>query len=253
MNRIKEFDMSPQDAYRFATGKLQINDDSFVTEELHNELVLRANELVPHTTTLILKDYLKDYFSYKLDGKRRLYDSVETSWKHKIQSIIDPSKNEFNWHNAKLHSHPRMRYREWKKMIKEQLMSPNVLTDEEKEVFLQAPKWATKYAKFVNERFPAEMEKKYIKREGQNNHQHNLGTDYVLEYCAHFGIVVDNYNEIVLQEGFGEKDKFSESKKEYLKKINEQKSKSVRFLEDLLEQNNLSKKDKIEKLFEALT
>jgi len=246
MNRIKEFDMSPQVAYKFATGKLQINDDSFVTEQMHTELVLRAEENIRNATNLKVKDYIKDYFAYKIDGKRRLHEGIENSWKYKIFNVLDSSKNEFDWHNS------RMRYRDWNKAIKEQYMSPNVLTDEEKEVFLQAPKWATKYAKFTNERFPAEMEKKFIKREGQNNRQHNLGTDYVLEYCAHFGIVVDNYNEIVLTEGFGAKDKFSKSKKEYLKKINEEKAKSIRFLNDLLEQNSLSKQDKIEKLFEAL-
>jgi hypothetical protein len=245
MNRVKEFNMSPQDAYKFATGKLQINDDSFVSEQMHTELVLRADEIIPNTKTKI-KDYLKDYFAYKIDGKRRLYEGIENSWKYKIIGIFDPSQNEFDWHTAK------MRYVEWRKMIKEKHMSPNVLTDEEKEVFLQAPKWATKYAKFTNKRFPSEMEKKFIKREGLNNRQHNVETDYVLEYCAHFGIVVDNYNEIVLTEGFGVKDKFSQSKKEYLKKINEQKTNYLRLLKDLLEQNGLSKEDKIEKLFEAL-
>jgi hypothetical protein len=241
--------MSPQDAYKFATGKLQINDDSFVTEQMHTELVLRAEEPLENDKirNLKIKDYLKDYFAYKSDGKRTLYESIENSWKYKIFTIIDPSQNEFDWQPSKI------RYREWRKLIKESHMSPNVLTDEEKEVFLQAPKWAAKYAKFTNERFPAEMEKKFIKREGQNNRQHNVETDYVLEYCAHFGIVVDNYNEIVLTEGFGAKDKFSESKKEYLKKINEQKANYVRLLKDLLEQNSLSKEDKIEKLFEVLS
>jgi hypothetical protein len=128
---------------------------------------------------------------------------------------------------------------------------PNVLTDEEKEIFIQSPKWAVKYAKFTKERFPKSVEERLLKEECSNAHSRKTSRTYVLEYCKMFNIILDNYNEILLTEGFGEKSKFSKANKDYLKKIQQEKEDCKSFLIKIIEANSLSEEDSIKKLMEC--
>lgn len=249
MNRIKQLKMSPEVAYRFAIGEIQIVsretlEDKF-PEEMHTFFVLSASEPADkffHAThNTKVSDYVKKYYEIMASSESFLL-GFGSSPEFMCNLIWDGHKN-----GRKTYQFNRSRdvQKEWEK--------PNVLTEEEKEIFLKSPKWAVKYAKFTKKRFPPSLEKRFIEGKEVNNHASRTAKEYILEYCKFFSIILDNYNEILLKEGFGEKSSESEANKSYLKKIQEEKEKCKTFLAKIIESNSLNENtDSIKKLMECL-
>lgn len=259
MNRIKKFKMSPETAYRFAIGELQIESkeqlEQKFPEKIRNFLVLNAEEEITkfmrgNWRDLKLKSLLREY--YKVMSTNDLVLSIYNKSAYFECSDFLSRASVDDADLSSLFASFKFKYRHIRDLEK-QLKIPNILTDEEKEIFIKGPKWAVKYAKFTKERFPKHIEEKLLRGEETNKHAQRTSTTYVLEYCKLFNIILENYNEILLQEGFGEKSKFSASNKAYLKKIQEEKEKCREFVIAIMEKENLSEQDAIQKLIECLT
>ena len=249
MNRIKKFKMNPETAYRFAIGELQIEskDQLRITDEMQAFFVLNAEEEVRTFITgnwgdMKLKNYLNLY--HKVMSGEPILSSYEQSAECECYSFWEDFKG------GRLFG-PTLGSYQKRIEFQKQFKIPNALTDEEKEIFIKSPKWAVKYAKFTKERFPKSVEERLLKEECPNAHSRKTSRTYVLEYCKMFNIILDNYNEILLTEGFGEKSKFSKANKDYLKKIQQEKEDCKSFLIKIIEANSLSEEDSIKKLMEC--
>ena len=254
MNRIKEFKMNPEMAYRFAIGEVQIETKELLEERLSQEirtfLVLNSNELVSNfikndswhsNRGTKVNEYARRYF-HLMTGVEPFLTNFEKSAEFACLKLFHTKDNQHYW----LYDNISKFRKNWEK--------PNILTEEETEIFLKSPKWAVKYAKFTNKRFSPSVEKRFIEGKELGTRASQTARAYVLEYCKLFSIILDNYNEILLKEGFGEKKskRESEANKAYLKAIQEEKEKCLNFLCKLMQSNSLTEKDSIEKLMECL-
>lgn len=253
MNRVKQFKMSPETAYRFAIGEYQIETkerlESKFSEDVRAFFVLNADQplrnFVPnhwsnHDTKLSEYGYVDKY--YKIMAGTDLLSEARTSAEFTCNSIYesylclqDPARRRHGWDKSGWYV-------------------PNNLTEEETEIFIKSPKWAVKYAKKIKRRFAPSIEKRFIEGKEISTHAKENGRAYILEYCKIFNIILDNYNEILLQEGFGERSnrRESDANKAYLKKIQEEKENCKLFLSKIIETNGLDEKDSIKKLMECL-
>lgn len=257
MNRIKQFDMSPEVAYRFATGELRIETKELLEEKFSQEMrtyfVLNADfQCVDaiakrHYQQHKLREIAKNYFKV-MAGESVLTD-FDNSAEFVCNKIWNTNKNRPFENDERVFS-------TWgaKKAFQKIWQKQNILTDEETEIFLKSPKWAVKYAKLTKKRFAPIVEKRFIEGKELSKTASKTARTYVLEYCEMFRIILSNYNEILLEEGFGEKNnkKESEANKAYLKKIQEEKENCKTFLESIMKSNRLTEKDDISKLMECL-
>lgn len=252
MNRIKQFHMSPEVAYRFATGELQIETKELLEEKFSQEMrtyfVLNAD-----------LDYIKSYYHHKLREIAKNYfkvmagESILTDFDNSAEFVCNKI---WNTNKNRPFENDERAFSNWgaKKSFQKIWQKPNPLTDEETEIFLKSPKWAVKYAKLTKKRFAPGIEKRFIEGKELSKTASKTARTYVLEYCEMFRIILSNYNEILLEEGFGEKNnkKESEANKSYLKKIQEEKENCLEFLTKIMQLNELKKEDSIQKLFECL-
>lgn len=251
MNRIKQFKMKPQTAYRFAIGEVQIETKELLEEKLSQEirtfLVLNSGELVCNflknswSSQTKVNEYAKKYF-HLMTGNGPFLTDFDGSAEFTCLKLFHGKDDPHFW----VYDNVSKFRKNWQK--------PNILTEEETEIFIKSPKWAVKYAKFTEERFAPSVEKRFIEGKEIDTRASQTGRAYILEYCKLFSIIVDNYNEILLKEGFGEKKNKheSEASKAYLRKIQEEKEKCLNFLCKIMQSNSLTETDSIKKLMECL-